>query len=166
MPVSKSLMLGVVVGAAVASLGAVGAIAGSAPALSPLPVAVQVAQAEATVLYEGSDWVKKSRKVQGAWRIIEEADGSMVLELADDFKTSGAPDLKIYLSTLSADEVASATAEAEGVLIAPLDSTRGAQRYDLPSDIDLADFQSLIIHCRQYTKLWAASPLSEAGQPS
>ena len=45
------------------------------------------------------------------------------------------------------------------MLIAPLKKAKGAQRYKLPADLDLDDYQTLVLHCEQYTKLWGVSAL-------
>ena len=125
--------------------------------------AVTVAQAVAseasaeTVLNTGS-WTKKSFKVSGTWSIVEK-DGARYVTLSDDFKTRNAPDLKIFLSPTSASSANGRNATNGSVLIAPLSSNKGGQTYEIPADIDLSDYASILIHCEAYSKLWSAADL-------
>jgi len=45
------------------------------------------------------------------------------------------------------------------LLIAPLQSNKGAQTYVIPAGTDLSNYKSVIIHCEAYTKLWSAADL-------
>ena len=107
---------------------------------------------------QGGTWTKKSQKIAGAWKIVETAEGRY-LELDDAFKTRRAPDLKLFLSPLEAGNVNAKNATSGSVLIAKLKKSKGAQRYELPADLDLDDYQTLVLHCEQYTKLWGVSAL-------
>ena len=108
-------------------------------------------------LYEGV-WTKKSFKAEGAWEISEK-DGKLYVTLSDDFKTRKAPDLKIFLSPLAAEDVTGKNATEGSILVSPLESNKGAQTYVIPEGTDLAQFKSIIIHCEQYSKLWSAADL-------
>lgn len=107
---------------------------------------------------QGGTWTKKSQKIAGAWKIVETAEGRF-LELDDSFKTRRAPDLKLFLSPREAGDVNAKNATSGSVLIAKLQKAKGAQRYELPADLDLDDYQTLVLHCEQYTKLWGVSAL-------
>lgn len=96
-------------------------------------------------------------KTSGNWSIENRADGTYIV-LADNFKTRKAPDLKIFLSKLPAGDVESDNA-ADGVFVAELKSAKGGQAYKLPDGVDLGVYQSIVIHCEQYTKFWAAGSL-------
>ncbi len=117
---------------------------------------VSEAQA-ATVLHQGA-WTKKSFKVSGTWSIIEK-DGAKFVVLSDDFKTRGAPDLKIFLSPQSASSAKGNNATDGSILISPLSSNKGGQTYQIPEGVDLSQYGSILIHCQAYSKLWAASDL-------
>ena len=103
-------------------------------------------------------WTKRSQKIKGTWQIVE-TDAGTFLELDDAFKTRNAPDLKLFLSPHAADEVNARNATAGSVLISKLKKAKGAQRYEIPADIDLSQFQTLVLHCEAYTKLWGVSAL-------
>ncbi len=93
-------------------------------------------------------------KTTGTWSFETRADGVYAV-LAADFKARKAPDLKIFLSKLPASDVDGDNA-TDGVFVAALTSHKGAQAFKLPAGVDLASFQSIVIHCQQYSKFWAA----------
>lgn len=96
-------------------------------------------------------------RTSGTWSLATRADGVYAV-LAADFKARKAPDLKIFLSKLPASDVDGDNA-TDGVFVAELKSHKGAQAYKLPAGIDLATFQSIVIHCQQYSKFWAAGDI-------
>jgi len=104
-------------------------------------------------------WSKKAHTIHGRWRITLEGDGSRVLRLSGGFKTRKAPDLKLVLSPLPLAELNNRNAMQGAVVISPLASNKGAQTYVLPSSADLAEIQSLVIHCERYSKLWGGAAL-------
>ncbi len=103
-------------------------------------------------------WTKKSFNSSGTWEIYADGEKSYV-KLSADFRTRSAPDLKIFLSPLAADETNGRNATDGAVLIAPLTSNTGEQVYEIPTGVDLANFKSILIHCEQYSKLWSAADL-------
>ncbi|MEM7762954.1 MAG: DM13 domain-containing protein [Pseudomonadota bacterium] len=107
---------------------------------------------------DDNTWTKRSQKIKGSWQIVE-TDAGVFLELDEQFKTRRAPDLKLFLSPLAADDVTASNATSGSVLIAKLKKAKGAQRYEIPADIDLSQFQTLVLHCEAYTKLWGVSAL-------
>lgn len=126
--------------------------------ISLLSPAAYAANAEVT---KQGKWVKKSYKVNGTWQIIKE-DGKTFIQFSNDFKTKSAPDLKIFLSKKSAKEVKNKTAVPGSKFIAKLKKVKGSQRYEIPASVNIDDYQSLLIHCQQYTKLWAAGDLRKS----
>lgn len=103
-------------------------------------------------------WTKKSVRTQGTWEIVKEGDQHFVV-LSDDFKTSKAPDLKIFLSPLALDKAGNKNATTGAVFVGPLKSYRGGQRLAIPQGTDLSKHKIILLHCEQYSKLFAASAL-------
>lgn len=132
----------------------VGAVA--SPALADMHSAMN--EASEQTLFSGS-WTKKSFKSAGDWSIVKE-HGKTYVKLSDDFRTRNAPDLKIFLSPLAASDTTGKNATQGSVLVAPLTSNSGAQAYEIPEGVDLAQFKSVLIHCEQYSKLWSAADLA------
>ena len=106
----------------------------------------------------GGTWTKRSQSIKGSWHIETTAEGRFLV-LDDEFRTRRAPDLKLFLSPLAADDVNARNATEGSTLIAKLEKAKGGQRYRIPDDIDLAAFQTLVLHCEKYTKLWGVSAL-------
>ncbi|MEO1015665.1 MAG: DM13 domain-containing protein [Pseudomonadota bacterium] len=114
--------------------------------------------AEETTLQSGV-WTKASFRSSGTWSIVERG-GDRYVVLDEDFRTRRAPDLKIFLSPNEAGSITGDNATDGAVLVAELSSNRGAQAYKLPADVDLSQYQSIIIHCEAYSKLWSTASLS------
>lgn len=110
------------------------------------------------VVASGSQWVKKKNKVQGHWEIAK-VGKRHVIRLGSDFKTKKGPDLKLVLSPLTIEQARDANALNGGRVLPLLESPKGAQEFEVPEGVDLSGFQSLLIHCEQYTKLWGGVAL-------
>ena len=107
---------------------------------------------------ESGKWQNQEFKVKGSWSIEQRADGNYLV-ISDDFKTRSAPDLKFFLSKNSFDAINGKNATDGAVLISQLSSSKGGQSYKIPSNINVEDYQSLVLHCEQYSKLWASTPI-------
>ncbi len=107
----------------------------------------------------GGTWAVQEYKISGTWRIYTEGDKTYI-ELSDDFRTRRAPDLKLFFSPLAADQVRNKNATDGSLLIAELDKARGGQRYEIPAGTDFSAYQSLVLHCEKFSKLWGATPLA------
>lgn len=131
----------------------------AATAAAPVWAGQQGSAAETAseTLYSGV-WKKKTSKSTGNWSIVKDG-GRTFVKLSDDFKTRNAPDLKLFLSPLSAAEANGKNATEGAVLVAPLSSNAGAQTYEIPAGINLAANKSILIHCEAYAKLWSAANL-------
>ncbi len=109
------------------------------------------------------EWASASffTTLKGDWKIVRNEDGTFV-EFARNFKTSKAPDLKILLSSLPADQITpdNAVDKSHARFVSLLTSYSGAASYKLPAGVTLGGVKSLIIHCEQYTKLWGAVPVN------
>lgn len=122
--------------------------------------ATAAAWADEQVLYSGT-WTKGGYEIAGEWSITQDDDRRFV-ELGEGFRTKRAPDLKIFLSPLPLEEIGDRNATDGSVLIAPLASHRGAQRYEIDEAVDPADYASIIIHCERFSKYWGGATLAPA----
>ena len=127
-------------------------------AVSSFLVFVWTSAAAAEVLANGV-WTPKNYEIAGGWSIVTDGDERFV-ELDESFKTRKAPDLKIFLSPLPLAELTDDNATQGSVLVAPLESHQGAARYPIGPAVDLSAFETVIVHCQQYSKLWAGAPLT------
>ncbi len=138
-------------------LSGIAAVALSLGAVSaPASAADAAVAAETPALLLSGVWTKKSFKSSGTWEIFSEGDKTFI-KLSADFKTRKAPDLKIFMSPLAAQNANGRNATQGSRLIAPLTSNEGEQIYLIPDSVDLASFKSILIHCQAYAKLWSAA---------
>ena len=100
-----------------------------------------------------SSFIKKRYNIKGTWNVSEE-DGQSQISFNGDFKTKGGPDLKLYLSSKSIAELKSGDVEATSLKLGVLKSNKGAQSYIIPSDINLSEYKSVVIHCEAFSVLW------------
>lgn len=106
---------------------------------------------EARLLYEGTFRPTSGIQVTGTARVYEqEAQRYVSLE---EFSVSRGPDLKVYLSTTASPD----TFVSLGALGNGEDHT-----YTIPEGVDLAVYDHVLIHCQQYSHLFAIAPLQPA----
>ena len=101
---------------------------------------------EATVLYNGDFQPTSGINVSGQVKILSEND-QYKLELID-FSISDGPDLKVYLSKSGTPND-----------FVTLGNLTNSSVYYIPSQIDLADYKYVLIHCQQYNHLFATAML-------
>lgn len=109
------------------------------------------------VLYNGV-WTAKEHDASGTWRIIQ-IDGKIFVALDEEFSTRNAPDLNLFLSPKPLAELNGANAAEGALFIGQLQSNKGAQRYEISSETNLMDYETIIIHCQQFSKLWSGATL-------
>ncbi len=98
-------------------------------------------------------WVNKQKTIQGNWEVKQE-NGNTIVSFKNNFKTRGGPDLKVFLSKNDISNANGRNATNGSVLLSPLKSTNGSQEYVIPSNINVNDFASVLIHCEQFSVLW------------
>jgi hypothetical protein len=98
-------------------------------------------------------------KGQGRAAIYHLADGTRLLRL-EDFSVTNGPDLYVYLSASASPRTARDFGAAPSVNLARLKGNVGNQNYSLPADLDLADFQSVVIYCKKYDVIISTAALS------
>jgi len=118
---------------------------------------IGVASANA-VGHQSGSWVNKDYKVHGEWSIEQRGD-QRVIKFNDKFKTKKGPDLKVFLSPQTIDDVTGATATDGALLVSALTNNKGEQEYVLPEGVEITDYKSLLIHCEAFSVLWGGGEL-------
>lgn len=93
---------------------------------------------------------------------IYQQDNSRVLRL-ENFEATNGPDLYVVLSPNS-----DPTGPADIGQYLQLDALKGNigdQNYDLPADIDLSTYHSVVIYCVQFQVVFAHAPLTAVAAP-
>jgi len=118
---------------------------------------IGVASAEA-MGHKSGGWVNKDYKIRGEWSVEQRGD-TQVIKFNNKFKTKKGPDLKVFLSPQSINDVTGATATDGALLVSALTNNKGEQEYVLPKGVDVNDYQSLLIHCEAFSVLWGGGEL-------
>ncbi len=103
-------------------------------------------------------FVKKRYSIEGSAK-IETSENSTQLVFSEDFKTKNGPDLKIYLSKIPLSELTEKDVDLDAVRLSVLKSHRGSQSYVIPANIDISEYQSIVIQCEAYSVLWGGFDL-------
>jgi hypothetical protein len=97
---------------------------------------------------------------EGTASLLQVSDGRRVLRLEDDFHVTNGPDLYVYLSGAEAPR-SSGELHASGAFeVARLKGNVGGQNYDVPADLDLSQFRSVVIYCRRFTTVFSTAGLA------
>lgn len=103
-------------------------------------------------------FVKKRYSIEGS-AMIDVSQEKTQLVFSDDFKTKNGPDLKVYLSKIPLSELSEKDVDDEALRLSVLKSHRGSQTYTIPSNIDISEYQSVVIQCEAYSVLWGGFDL-------
>ena len=108
---------------------------------------------------KGNAWIKKNHEVSGKWSIKTIGERSFII-LHSDFKTAEGSDLKLFITKKSATAVENSEAiEKHGVLLGTLASNKGEQKFQIPDNLNISDYKSLVIHSNKNKTVWAATTL-------
>lgn len=100
--------------------------------------------------FQGADSFHQGSGSTGVYRL---ADGSHILRF-EDFAVTNGPDLRVLL--------AKNRNPRESVELAPLKGNRGNQNYTVPSDVNVSDYNSVIIYCKPFRVVFATAELKES----
>jgi len=88
---------------------------------------------------------------QGKASTIPLDNGAEVLRL-EEFKSTNGPDLYVYLS---ADKTAT-----DFISLGKLKANQGNQNYEIPSEVDLAKYNEVLIWCKTFGVLFGSAKIS------
>lgn len=126
----------------------------AAPAISVAQIASQMGDPVSAE----KPFVKKRYTIHGSAK-VEQIDGETRLVFSEDFKTKSGPDLKLYLSKMPLSTLSAQDIDQNAVRLSVLKSHRGTQSYLIPADIDISEYESVVIQCEAYTVLWGGFDL-------
>ena len=109
-------------------------------------------------LIKSGGWTKKGYSIKGDWKIVNR-DAKRVIVFEDNFKTKNGPDLKVYLSSKSIEGIEGKSVVSSSINIGELSSNKGYQEYEIPDNVNLDEYSSLLIHCEAYTHLWGGASI-------
>jgi hypothetical protein len=109
-------------------------------------------------------FVAGEHPTEGRVSIINE-NGKNYIELDQAFKTDKGPDLFVVLHR-SKDIITDSKPpsypikEGEYISISALQNITGSQRYEIPSNVNLSDYNSVAIWCKQFNVTFGTAALS------
>lgn len=103
-------------------------------------------------------FVAVEHPTQGQVQIVEE-DGARYLEFGQDFQSDSGPALEVILH--QANKVNLKVEEGDYVSLGALKAVDGAQRYLIPEDVDLANYQSVAVWCEEFNATFGYAPLAQ-----
>ena len=86
-------------------------------------------------------------------------NGKRYIVFDESFKTDSGPDLFVILHRNSTVPV-SGVREKDYIQLARLQKINGTQRYAIPANVQLADFRSVAVWCKQFNATFGFAPLS------
>jgi len=123
------------------------------PLVEPAPAALASAKLLGTAKLYNVDKVG-----EGTAKIYELPDGTRQVRLEDFFVTINS-DLEIRLSELVAPHSTEEVEKAPFKVVAPLKATVGSMNYEVPRDIDVSRYKSVVIWCEITRNAYAAATI-------
>lgn len=94
---------------------------------------------------------------EGMATIYTLADGQQVLRF-EEFEVTNGPDLHVILSS-NPNPTSRSDIGEDYVDLGPLKGNLGNQNYEIPADVDLSQYQSIVIYCQPFHVVFATATL-------
>jgi hypothetical protein len=99
-----------------------------------------------------------AHETRGTATVYQLVDGKRVLRFAD-FETSNGPDVNVYLAAAEDANDNETVTNAGFVSLGSIKGNVGDQNYDLPADLDLNKYRSVVIWCKRFGVNFGTAPL-------
>jgi hypothetical protein len=132
-------------------------------ATSPTTTTTTTTTAASNTSSRSGSFVAAEHPTEGRVSIVTE-NGKNFIEFDQSFKTDNGPDLVVILHR-SKDLLketkppAFSIKEGDYVNISRLQNTNGSQRYEIPSNVQVSDFHSVAIWCKQFNATFGTASL-------
>lgn len=142
-----------VLGTFLVTAGAVGAYLGYTTLVDRVvDEQVVVASAPGNSEVARGTFASGAHETRGTATLVGLADGRRTLTLTG-FETDPGPDLRVYL-------VRSLDDPSDNVDLGGLKGNRGNQQYEVPPDVDTADYSTIVIWCRAFSVEFGSARLA------
>ncbi|MEM9924296.1 MAG: DM13 domain-containing protein [Cyanobacteria bacterium P01_D01_bin.50] len=112
--------------------------------------------AKSKSLIASGNFVKAEKATSGKAKIVS-INGKRYLEFNKAFKTGNGPDVKIILHKNST--IPLNVREGNYITLARIKSFNGAQRYEIPNNVNLANYKSVGIWCEEFNATFGYASL-------
>ncbi|NJM48363.1 MAG: DM13 domain-containing protein [Alkalinema sp. RU_4_3] len=106
----------------------------------------------------GGEFVAAEHPTKGAVTIAKE-NGKQYVVFNDKFKSDSGPDLYVLLHRQAKPDQYKVD---DYVSLGKLQQVKGSQRYMIPEDAKLADYQSVVVWCRKFNATFGYAPLMDS----
>lgn len=132
-------------------------------AADPMPEAAAEESAatpgEIVTLIEGS-FVNRSHPGSGLAKVLNDGTEQRFLRF-ENFETDNGPDLFVYLTKADAGADAGAFGvDGDFVNLGRLKGNVGDQNYEIPTDVDLGEFDTVVVWCDRFSVAFTAADLA------
>lgn len=110
------------------------------------------------VISVSGDFIDRSHPTTGIAKVLSDGAGRRVLRL-ENFETDNGPDLNVYLSTAAPDAPAGDFDE-DFFDLGDLKGNIGDQNYEIPDEVDLDRYSTVVIWCVRFSVAFGAAPLA------
>jgi len=111
---------------------------------------------EIRIAAEG-DFISRSHPTRGVATVL--TDGIQRFLRFEDFATDNGPDLNVYLSTAATDAPASQF-DDDFIDLGDLKGNIGSQNYEIPAEVDLDVYSTVVIWCVRFSVIFGAAELT------
>lgn len=96
---------------------------------------------------------------KGVATIYKLKDGKHILRFTD-FEVSNGPDVVVYLSVLEDSNDSDSIKNSKFISLGSIKGNIGNQNYEVPEDLDLNVYRSVVIWCKRFGVNFAVAPLT------
>ena len=106
------------------------------------------------------EFISRSHPTRGQVEVLGDGTGQRFLRF-EDFRTDNGPDLNVYLSAAPPDVPAGQFTD-DYVDLGDLKGNVGAQNYEIPQELDLDRYSTVVIWCVRFSVAFGAAELAPA----
>lgn len=103
-------------------------------------------------------FIARSHPASG--RAVVLTDGSQTFVRFEDFETDNGPDLFVYLSRGVTADGPEGAFDDDFVNLGELKGNVGEQNYEVPQDVDVGDYSTVVVWCREFAVAFGAADLT------
>lgn len=119
----------------------------------------EMPEPEIVELVEGS-FIARSHPGVGRAVVLNDGSTQRFLRFEEDFATDNGPDLNVYLSAGVTADGDAGMFDDDFVDLGDLKGNIGSQNYEIPSDVDLDLYDTVVIWCVRFGVAFAAADLA------
>jgi len=113
--------------------------------------------AEPQVLYLGN-FHEVAHPAKGTATVYKLPEGKRILRFTD-FEVSNGPDVVVYISAIDDANDNETVKNSKFIFLGSIKGNIGDQNYELPDDLDLNVYRSVVIWCKRFGVNFAVAPL-------